>query len=190
MSPILPTCNTCGSEAEVTGDTQGVKIILLNGTCGSGKSTTAEELVKSHGYLAIDGDCVLQVVRHRHGMQQVSNNSPEMIDEFGREIDILSAVGRKIVLSTVVEPEDFRKFTDMFESKGLDYRIILLKPNYETAVKRTQTRTCHGSITPEKWVRHFYDKLAFDDADTFDNSALSVEESAIAILQKCNYVDI
>jgi len=188
ISPILPACNICGSEAEVTGNTRGVKILLLNGTCGSGKSSIADELMKFHGFLAIDGDCVRQVQKYKLGPERKwVNNAPEMIEEIGKEIDILSAVGSEIVISTVVEPDDLPKYISLFESKGMDYRIILLKPDYETVVKRTQTRTCFGSITPEYWVRYFYDKLEFDDVETLDNSNLSVEQSAVAILQKCNF---
>jgi len=186
ISPILPICNACGSEAEVVGCTQGVKVLLLNGTCGSGKSSTAEEFVKSHGFLAIDMDCVMQVVQHKLGIRP-SNNAPEMVAEAAKEIDILAAVGDKIVVCAAVEPKDIQKFKDVFESKGMDYRIILLKPRYEVAVKRTQTRTCFGSVTPEEWVRHFYDRLEFGDIEPFDNSDLTIEQSAVAILQKANF---
>jgi len=182
--PILPTCNICGSEAEITGCTNGVKVLLLNGTCGSGKSSTAEELVKKHGFHAIDGDCVRQIQKHKLGPGHAwENNSPEMMDEISKEIDILSAMGNKIVISTVVEPQDLHKYRDIFESKGVEYRIVLLKPDYDTAVARTQTRTCHTSITPEYWVKYFYDKLELDDVEMFDNSSLTVEQSAVGILR-------
>ena len=184
LSPILPTCNICSAEVDVVGCTQDVKILLLNGTCGAGKSSTAEELVKSHGYLAIDADCVRQVQKHKQGADYVwENNSPEMVAEIGIAIDALSAIGDKIVISTVIEPRDLQKYKHLFESKGVDYRMILLKPPYEVAVKRTQTRTCFGSVTPEEWVRHFYDRLVFDDVEIFDNSDLTVEQSTAAILK-------
>ena len=189
ISPILPTCNICGSEVEVLGDTRGVKVLLLNGTCGSGKSSTAKELVRTHGFLALDADCVAQVLKHKLGVQKynVEVDSPEFLEEIAKEIDILSAVGRKIVVSTVLMPEGLQKYKEIFESRGIDYRYILLKPNYETAVARTQTRTCFGSVTPEEWVKYFYDRLVFDDAYTFDNSSLTVAQSAIAILQKVGF---
>ncbi|MCL1787065.1 MAG: AAA family ATPase [Defluviitaleaceae bacterium] len=188
LSPILPTCNTCGGEVTVKGNPQGAKILLLNGTCGSGKSATAEELVKSHGYLAIDGDCAWQSALYKLGLskQALNFDSQEIFDEISAEIDILSAIGRKIVLTHVILPKDIDKYQRLFESKGMDYRMVLLKPNYETAVKRTQTRTCFGSVTPEEWVRYFYDRLVFDDMEVFDNSDLDVAQSAAAILQQVN----
>ena len=150
LSPILPTCNVCASQVEVKGDTRDVKILLLNGTCGSGKSSTAEELVKSHGFVAIDGDNVLRVVEHKLGVRRIDFDSQEVFEEISTQIDIISAIGDKIVLTFVVLPKDLQDYKNLFESKGMNYRIILLKPSYEVAVKRTQTRTCFTSVTPEE----------------------------------------
>jgi len=183
ISPILPTCNICGSEVDVIGDTCGMKILLLNGTCGAGKSATAEELVKNHGYLAIDMDCVMQVVVHKLG-HKPPNNADEMVTEVATQIDILATIGRKIVICAVVEPKDMHKYVDVFNSKGAEHTIVLLKPRYEVAIRRTQTRTCFANVTPEEWVRYFYDRLMFDDVCTLDNSDMTVEQAAVAILQK------
>ena len=46
MLPILPTCSHCGEEVETTHRCNGGTIIVLNGTCGSGKSTIAEILAE------------------------------------------------------------------------------------------------------------------------------------------------
>ena len=181
--PVLPTCNICGGEVEIRGCTKGINLIMLNGTCGSGKSAIAEELMKSHGFLAIDGDRVMQVVRHKLGVN-IDYDSNEVFEEISNEIDILSAIGNNIVLTHVVLPDDIQKYKDMFETKGMIYRVILLSPRYEIAVARTQTRTCFRTVTPEEYVRYFYDKLVFDDcnAEIFDNSDITVEQSVLKIL--------
>jgi len=62
MPPILPTYKQCTSEIKVKDPPKGAKLIILNGTCGSGKSTIAEELMKIYGHAVIDGDCVLDTV--------------------------------------------------------------------------------------------------------------------------------
>ena len=49
-TPILPTCKFCGAEVEITHRCNGGNIIVLNGTCGSGKSTIAE-LMQKGGFL-------------------------------------------------------------------------------------------------------------------------------------------
>ena len=106
MSPVLPTCAHCGEEVEITHRCDGGSVIVLNGTCGSGKSTIAEILLRK-GFLAIDGDCVIQVVKHKKGTRQVDFS--EIATEIASEIDILSMFGDDFVLSTVILPEDLDK---------------------------------------------------------------------------------
>lgn len=75
-------------------------------------------------------------------------------------------------------------FIELFESRNIKYKLILLKPEYQTAIERCQIRTCHTGITPEKWIKHFYDILVFDD-DRFDivnNSDMTAQDTAEIIL--------
>jgi predicted ABC-type ATPase len=182
MSPVLPVCVRCGQEVEITHKCNDGNIIVLNGTCGSGKSTIAEILAEN-GFLAIDGDCVIQSVKHKRRTKQVDFN--EMADETASEIDILSMFGDSFVLSTVILPEDLDKYIKIFQSRNLKYRFFLLKPEYQTAVERCLLRTCHASITPEYWIKHFYELLNFDDSViVVDNTNLTPEETAAYILQK------
>ena len=181
MSPVLPTCVHCGKEVESTHKCSGGNIIVLNGTCGSGKSTIAEILLKK-GFLAIDGDCVIQAVKHKKGTTQVDFG--EIADETASEIDILSMLGDDFVLSTVILPEDLDRYIEIFQSRNLKYRLFLLKPEYRTAVERCRTRRCHASVTPEYWIRHFYEKLNFDDrVIVVDNTNLTPEETAVYVLK-------
>lgn len=182
MSPVLPTCAHCGEEVEITHRCDGGNVIVLNGTCGSGKSTIAEILLRK-GFLAIDGDCVIQVVKHKKGTTQVDFN--EIAAEIANEIDILSMFGDDFVLSTVILPEDLDKYIEIFQSRNLKYRLFLLRPEYQTAVVRCQSRTCHASVTPEYWIRHFYEKLDFDDrVNVVDNTNMTPEETAAHVLNK------
>jgi predicted ABC-type ATPase len=180
MSPVLPTCVRCGKEVEIAHKCNGGNIIVLSGTCGSGKSTIAE-IFLGNGFLGIDGDCVIQTVKHKKRVEQV--NFSEMADETAVEIDILSMFGDDFVLATVILPEDLDKYIEIFQSRNLEYRLFLLKPDYRTAVQRCQSRTCHGSVTPEYWIRHFYEKLSFDDrVIVVDNTSLTPEETAAYVL--------
>ena len=182
MSPVLPTCVHCGKEVEITHRCNGGNIIVLNGTSGSGKSTIAEILAEK-GFLAIDGDCVIQVVKHKKGTTQVDFN--EIAAETASEIDILSMFGDNFVLSTVILPEDLDKYIEIFRSRNLKYRLFLLRPEYQTAVERCLSRTCHASVTPEYWIKHFYEMLDFDDrVIVVDNTNMTPEETAAYVLQK------
>lgn len=182
ISPVIPICKICGAEVTISHTCNNGKIIVINGTCGSGKSTVAE-ILKDNGYLAIDGDCAIQAVRHKKGIKQYEWN--ELISEITSEIDILSLFGDDIVLSHVVLPEDLEKYIEIFKSRNLKYKFILLKPTYQTAVERCRTRTCHASITPEVWIKHFYDILVFDNdrIDILDNTNLTAHETVEAILR-------
>jgi hypothetical protein len=163
MSPVLPTCVHCGKGVEIVHKCNGGNIIVLNGTCGSGKSTITEIFLRK-GFLGIDGDCVIQTVKHK---------------KTAVEIDILSMFGDDFVLATVILPEDLDKYTEIFQSRNLEYRLFLLKPDYRTAVQRCQSRTWDGSVTPEYWIRHFYEELNFDDrVIVVDNTSLTPEETA------------
>ena len=182
MSPILPTCKMCGAEVSVEYQCNGGSIVVINGTSGSGKSTVAEVLV-GKGFHAIDGDCVIQTVRHKTGKKQYEWG--ELIDEIACEIDLLSMFSENIVLSHVILPDDLEKYIGIFKDRNLEYRFFLLKPEYQIAVDRCQSRTCHTSITPEYWIKHFYDLLNFDVRVTVvDNTNMSAEETAEYILKK------
>lgn len=179
--PLRPTCKLCGTEISVSHTAQGGSIIVLNGTCGSGKTTVAEALVDK-GWLAIDGDCAIQSLRHKTGRKQYEWN--ELIDEITCEVDILSLFSEYIVLSHIVLREDLEKYIEIFNTRHLRYKFILLKPEYQTAVERCQTRTCHDTVTPEKWIKHFYDILVFDDkVEVVDNTNMNPNEVAMKIIE-------
>lgn len=183
--PVNPTCKLCSAEVAISHVCDGGNIIVLNGTCGSGKTTVAE-LLANKEFLAIDGDCVIQTLRYKKGKKQYEWS--ELIEEIACEIDILSLFCENLVLSHVVLLEDFEKFIEMFKSRNLQYKFILLKPEYQIAVERCQTRTCHETVTPEQWIKHFYDVLVFDDRfDIVDNTNMTPQETAECIMKGFNY---
>jgi len=104
---ILPTCKLCGFEVVISHICDGGNLIVLNGTCGSGKTTIAEVFVDK-GWLAIDGDCAIQSLRHKKGTKQYEWK--ELINEIACEIDILYLFCKYIVLSHIILPEDYKKF--------------------------------------------------------------------------------
>jgi len=182
-TPILPTCKKCIAVVEISYRCDGGNIIVLNGTCGSGKSTVAEVLAKK-GFLAIDGDCVRQVVKHKSNKEQVHFQEQDVFDEIAHEIDILSMFGSNFVLAHVLMPEDMEKYIEIFNARNLKYHFFLLKPSYQTAVERCNTRTCHTSITPEYWIKHFYDALVFDSSvKIVDNTSMTAKQTADYILE-------
>lgn len=138
--------------------------------------------MQNKGYLAIDGDCAIQSIRHRKGIKHYEWN--ELIQEIAQEIDILSLFGNKFVISHIVLPEDLEKYIELFKSRNLKYKLVLLKPELENAIERCQMRTCHENITPKKWIKHFHDTLVFvgDEFVTIDNTCLTEDETVDIIL--------
>ncbi len=183
--PILPTCKICNAEVKNSHLCNGGNIIVLNGTCGSGKSTIAEIMVHK-GFLAIDGDCALQSAKHKRNGEKVDYR--ELVDEIAEEIDWLSLYSDNIVLATVIHPDDIDRYKKTFEKRNLNYRFILLKPRYEVVLQRCQTRTCHKSITPEYWIDYFYKLLNFkDEVEVVDNTDMTPEETIEHIMNAYNF---
>lgn len=177
--PVHPTCRGCGSEVEISDMNRDGEIIVVNGTCGSGKSTVAEYL-SGMGWYGIDGDCAIQTLRHRTGRKKYEWQ--ELMAEIFREIRQVGFFGDRIVLSHVVLPEDLAAYEEAFRQTGWRYKLILLKPQYEAAAERCRTRKCHMSITPEEWIRHFYDALQFEgEFAVIDNTHMTVAETMAAI---------
>lgn len=193
VSPILPTCLVCGSEITLNNNSiygNGCRVIVLTGTCGSGKSSTAEFLMQEYGFDVIDGDCVMQVVKYKLGVNKIEYNEPSMYREIENQIDILLSLKKDIVISNIVTVEDIQIYRKIFKQRTLKYKVFLLQPQYASAITRTKTRTCHKSITPEEWVKYFYDELSVfksqsnEDVIIFDNSDYTVEESVAKILEE------
>ncbi|MDD3972164.1 MAG: hypothetical protein PHC31_09660 [Clostridia bacterium] len=190
--PILPTCLTCGSEI-IFHSRQAYntdkRIIVLTGTCGSGKTSTGEMLMSKYGFYLIDGDCVTYLIKNKLGIKKIELNGVEELQEISNEIDILLSLNKDIVLSQVIPPNDIQKYQKLFESKNLKYKIFVLHPSCSTSILRTQTRTCFNGVIDEKYVKYFYDELDIlrqhknDNIIIFDNSNYSVEESADKIIQ-------
>ena len=167
LLPVLPTCRFCNAEVEISHICSEGNIIILNGTCGSGKSTIAEQMIKK-GFRAIDGDCAIQAMKHKQKLKTVDFR--ETIDEIAYDIDVLSLYSRQLVLAAIIVPED-----------------LLLKPDYQTVLERCRNRTCHKNVTPEYWIRYFYDLLDFDNRmDILDNTGMTTEETVDHILKLCN----
>ena len=187
--PINPKCNHCKSVVKINRKCCSGEIIVLNGTCGSGKTTIAAELMKNHGYLAIDGDSINQSLKCKLDANdpnfrlKVEFNSEETLSEIGEEIDYISLFSSKVVISHIILPQDIDRYTKIFTERNLDYRFYLLNTSFEQAVARCQSRNCHNTKTSEDFIRYYYEKLVFTDAVTIiDNTELTIDETINIIL--------
>lgn len=193
IPPVLPTCTACGAELACNVDgtvNPEIRVIVLTGTCASGKKTIAQILQRRHGFRIIDGNVVRDVVRHKLGIRNAQFNGEEMIAEIAHQIDILAALGEDIVLSHVIVPDDLPRYRAIFRRRQLRYLIILLQPDYATAVTRSKTRTCFNGVTDEYWIKHFHQQLCVleqqepPDVIVYDNAGETPVESAEWIMQR------
>ena len=128
----------------------------------------------------------MQAIKHKRNVKTVNFRDTEVIEEIAYDIDILSLYSRNLVLAAIIMPEDLDKYITMLESRNLNYRFVLLKPDYQTVLERCLSRTCHANVTPEYWIRYFYDLLVFDNrVDVLDNAGMTIEETAECILKLC-----
>ncbi len=157
------------------------KLIILNGTCGSGKSSVGKRLADKFDYYHIDADVIIKELNEKTA-KRIEYNSDEIYSVFLDQIDKYLSAKRNIVLSCVFTYEDYARFSGILAEKDIDFLFIILFPEPDTAIQRTKTKTCFNSITPEYWVRYFHDKMkAFsrknEDFFIIDNTDQSIDDT-------------
>jgi predicted kinase len=126
-------------------------VLLLTGTCGSGKSTIAG-LLEARGWMRISED---EIWPRYFGKDRGTFGSPEhrrkrqLVHEivFGGTRAALDA-GRNVVIDATVHespPEAFDEYRAFFVGDRIEWRVRVLHPSVEVAVMRDRTRA-QGSL--------------------------------------------
>ena len=166
------------------------RVLLLTGTCGSGKTTVAGLLTAKFGWEGISED---EFWRERFGRNRGAFGSEEHRRK-RREIHEVVFVairkamreGRRIVIDATVHespPEAFHEYRDFFERYGLPWTFRVLHPRLEIAQDRDARRT-RGSLGPER-VASLYAKFVgtvFDPGCFLDTSEDSPEQTVQRLL--------
>ena len=156
--PAAPACGLCGATlAAPPGPVRspGRRVLVLTGTCGSGKSAVAARLKVRYGYGVIDGDQVIGWIKDRYGPEQAAYDGPGVTRVIGCQLDCLLALGRDVVLAHVVLPEHLPRYRALLRHRGVAFRFVVLQPELEVALARTRARTCFGGVTPPEIVVAF-----------------------------------
>jgi broad-specificity NMP kinase len=157
-------------------------IILLNGTCGSGKSTIAALLSKIPNFQCINGDEVISYLNHHIG-KKPEYNDDSIYYEYKKLIHKNLNKSTTFVLNSIFCISDYYRllpYINIFDKNPLH---IILHPNLSIAIERTKNRTCFNTITPEYWVEYFYNQIETlvenkeINYHVIDNSYLSIEET-------------
>ena len=187
FAPIYPRCEICREPVEITTKADGGEIIVINGTCGAGKTTMAQELIK-HGFSPIDGDLVMHIIKTKTG-KKPGFDEEIVSEEIAKAIDAIAFEKKepRIVLAHVVFEEHLERFKKIFETRNMKYRFIMLRPNKEIAKARCRDREVHPQKTPDEWVDFFCENLSGDNlGEIIDNGDISVE-AAVEMILRLNY---
>ncbi len=166
------------------------KVLLLTGTCGSGKSTVASLLAR-RGWDHISED---EIWPRLFGRNRGSFGSAEHRAKRRRVHDLvfqrLSAsvvAGREVVIDATVHeapPEAFEEYLRFFEEHRIDWWLRVLHPSVEVSIARDAGRG-RGSLGAER-VAALHAKftgLVFARDWFLDTSAQTPEDTLRVLLQ-------
>jgi shikimate kinase len=184
---IYPICNNCKSSVKILyRNNIFCDAIILNGTCGSGKTSISKCFYTEQEQFIIDGDRVIEIAREKH-KEKYEYNSNEVYNEIIEEIIIGKALNKKIILNHIFSKDEFIKFSvKLFENK-IRPIMVILRPTVEIAYSRTQERTSFRNKTERKWVEYFDQMMMDYDPNEFiiiDNSNYTIEETIKNIKEK------
>jgi len=182
LKSIHPVCKNCYSELSYQWDgtqqEQG-RVLLITGTCASGKSTIAQIAAQQYGFFLIDGDGVRQIVKLKMGLSESDWNADYFHNEILLMIDMLLSLGHDIAIAHVILPEIIPRYRDFLCKRGVNYFFSVLLPNHKILLQRNESRECW--TTEEKWIREFHHPFVGlkSNGDIFvhDNSNETPEET-------------
>jgi predicted ABC-type ATPase len=162
------------------------EILILNGTCGSGKTTIAKQISELFCYYHIDSDEIIKLIKEKTGIRP-EYNSKEIYQEYYNIIKEKWENKISIVLSSVFIDDDLKNFIS-FSNGNYFFRYFILFPTVDIAIKRTKKREFFSSITPEYWVNHFHEKINEKKEDVLytniiDNGDISIKKTVEIIMK-------
>lgn len=164
------------------------EILLITGTCASGKTTVGEILSRQYGYKHIDGDQFKRELKKRRGLEKLDWDEIHE-DLISHAIELSTRAN--VVISHVVLPPNLGVYQAICSNLDALFRFIILMPSRETVYSRNKNRTCWSSPTPKKFIDEFYDSYieavnALSE-NVLDNSNQSPLETATQIMMRLTY---
>lgn len=176
-----PWCRACGARAlPLPGPFPArAPLLLLSGSCASGKSTISFLLSERHGFAQIDGDWVLQLAKEEYGKGvDYTSIDPPMLACAAA----LSALGMPSVIAQIVLPARMPYYERYCAERGIPFRAAVLLPREDVLLARNRERVCWPKTTPEQWVLKFQRDLYAAPASFArwydDNSCETPEQTA------------
>jgi predicted kinase len=166
------------------------EVLLLTGTCGSGKSTVAA-LLAARGWTRVSED---EIWPRLFGRARGPFGSAEHRAKRGRVHEVvfarvrsaLAAGARIVVDATVHEapPEAYDEYREFLDGLGCSWQLRVLHPSLEVAIARDAGRA-GGSLGAERVTRLHskFTGMVFAGAWFLDTSQQTPEETVAALLR-------
>src|SRR5262249_30613345 len=120
---------------------QSLQVLILSGTCGSGKSTVADLIVSRTGWCRISED---DIWPRRFGKDRGAFGTDEHRQKRGvvhREVLDRVQAARRDGLNVVIDatihetpPEALEEYRTMLAGAGIEWRLCVLHPRVEVAI--------------------------------------------------------
>jgi hypothetical protein len=160
-------------------------VLLISGSCASGKSTISHLIASTYGAVQIDGDWMLQLRKIELG------EKPDFNDI---HMDMLTmaqgfaSMGKDVVVAHVILPEALPLYESFLKQKRIRYLFVVLMPGESDLLARSQERKCWPEPTPKYWVYKFNNDLIAGSEHFrkafYDNTSESPDETASCLWNK------
>jgi predicted kinase len=166
------------------------RVLLLTGTCGSGKTTVATLLANLAGWTHISEDDIWHNCFGKDRGRFLSDEhrlKRQKVHEIVLK-QLLSSLnsGREVVIDATVHespPEAYEEYQRLFEAHGIEWTIRVLHPRLEVAVARDRGRECWKvGERGVKELREKFDNGVFGTECYVDNSDETAEETMRRLL--------
>ena len=167
------------------------RVLLLTGTCGSGKSTIAALLAEQANWIRISEDLIWHDRFGKNRGQFLSDEhrlKRRQVHEIvlGQLLQGLH-LGRDVVIDATVHespPEAYEEYQRLFEAHAIEWSIRVLHPRLAVAVARDASRSCWSVGGKKvKELREKFNKGLFGAECYVDNSDETAEETVRRLLR-------
>jgi predicted kinase len=167
------------------------RVLLLTGTCGSGKSTIAGLIAQRVGWVHISEDDVWRAHFHKKrgafGTDEHRLKRRIVHDIVFEQIRAALQEGSNVVLDAIVHntpPESYRDYEEFLNEQSIPWQVRVLHPRVDVAVARDRARAgWHAGAegVTELWAKFTTELFA---PDCFlDTSEDSPEETVERVLR-------
>ena len=165
------------------------RVIILTGTCGSGKSTVASLIAKS-GWLHISEDDLWKEKfgkqRGPFGSEEHRKKRQQVHEEVFRILTRGLSDQRSVVIDATVHespPEAFQEYRSWFEAHGIAWSLRVLHPDLDVAIRRDAMRSgWHAGSDRVSDLHAKFTGAVFAEGCFIDTSNDTPEETMLRVL--------